>query len=36
MVITQSYLKEELGHKPRMVEETVSDTLKFFKEIGYI
>ena len=34
--IPSELAKEKLGHKPRMVEETISDNLKFFKEIGYI
>ena len=34
--IPSEFAKEKLDHKPRMVEETISDTLKFFKEIGYI
>ena len=34
--IPSKLAKEELGHSPRKVEETIRDTLKFFRESGYI
>ena len=34
--IPSKLAKKELGHSPRKVEETISDTLKFFKEFSYL
>ena len=32
--IPSQLAKDQLGHSPRGVEETITDTLKFFKESG--